>query len=60
MFDFYPQLKQRFGALRTRAEFFRCVMYASPGNACRYAERCRSPCIQSRPGRDADRAGQRR
>ena len=22
MFDFYPQLKQRFGALRTRAEFF--------------------------------------
>ena len=22
MFDFYPQLKQRFDALRTRAEFF--------------------------------------
>ena len=22
MFDFYPQLKQRFAALRTRAEFF--------------------------------------
>lgn len=42
MFDFYPQLKQRFDALRTRAEFFRYVMCASPGNTCRYASMSQS------------------
>lgn len=37
MFDFHPQLKQRFAALRTGAEFFPYGMYASPASTCRCA-----------------------